>query len=56
VIEVNASCYLAKDSEFSMAAAAAGIPYPALIQRIVDLAMERYRKSSGERVRSAVIA
>jgi D-alanine-D-alanine ligase len=55
VLEVNASCYLAKDSEFSMAAAAAGIPYPALIQRIVDLAMERYRKSSGERVRSAVV-
>lgn len=56
VLEVNASCYLAKDSEFSMAAAAAGIPYPALIQRIVDLAMERYRKSTGQRVRSAVIA
>jgi D-alanine-D-alanine ligase len=56
VLEVNASCYLAKDSEFAMAAAAAGIPYPALIQRIVDLAMERYRKTSGERVRSAVIA
>jgi D-alanine-D-alanine ligase len=55
VLEVNASCYLAKDSEFSMAAAAAGIPYPALIQRIVDLAMERYRKTSGERVRSAVV-
>ncbi|HET9294287.1 MAG TPA: hypothetical protein VFO06_08345 [Gemmatimonadales bacterium] len=56
VLEVNASCYLAKDSEFAMAAGAAGIPYPALIQRIVDLAMERYRKTSGERVRSAVIA
>jgi D-alanine-D-alanine ligase len=55
VLEVNASCYLAKDSEFAMAAAAAGIPYPALIQRIVDLAMERYRKTSGERVRSAVV-
>ena len=55
VLEVNASCYLAKDSEFAMAAGAAGIPYPALIQRIVDLAMERYRKTSGERVRSAVV-
>jgi D-alanine-D-alanine ligase len=55
VLEVNASCYLAKDSEFSMAAAAAGIPYPALIQRIVDLAMERYRKSTGQSVRSAVV-
>ncbi len=56
VLEVNASCYLAKDSEFAMAAGAAGIPYPALIQRIVDLAMERYRKSTGQRVRPAVIA
>jgi D-alanine-D-alanine ligase len=41
VIEVNASCYLEKNSEFAMSAAAEGIEYPQLIQRIVDLAMER---------------
>lgn len=49
VLEVNASCYLARDSEFAMAAAAAGIPYPALIQRIVDLATDRYRRGAGLR-------
>jgi D-alanine-D-alanine ligase len=41
VIEVNASCYLERSSEFAMAAEAAGIEYPQLIQRIVDLALER---------------
>lgn len=45
VLEVNAGCYLAKDSEFAMAANAAGIEYTALIKRIVDLALERYRIS-----------
>jgi D-alanine-D-alanine ligase len=43
VIEVNANCYLDRDGEFVMAAAAAGIDYEALIQRIVDLAAERRR-------------
>jgi D-alanine-D-alanine ligase len=52
VLEVNASCYLARDSEFAMAAAAAGIPYPALIQRIVDLATDRYRRGAGLRSRT----
>ena len=42
VIEVNANCYLEKESEFATAAAAQGLEYPALIQRIVDLAVERY--------------
>ena len=42
VIEVNASCYLEKPSEFAMAAAAAGLDYPALINRIVELAQERH--------------
>jgi D-alanine-D-alanine ligase len=51
VLEVNASCYLARDSEFAMAAGAAGIPYPALIQRIVDLATDRYRRGAGLRSR-----
>jgi D-alanine-D-alanine ligase len=42
VLEVNASCYLERASEFAMAAAAAGLDYPALIDRIVNLAVERY--------------
>ena len=42
VIEVNANCYLEKDSEFAVSAKAQGIEFPELIQRIVDLAMERY--------------
>jgi len=46
VIEVNASCYLERSSEFAMAAKATGIEYGDLIQRIVDLAMERYKHSS----------
>lgn len=50
VIEVNASCYLERSSEFAMAAAAAGLDYPRLIERIVNLAMERYE---GRRDRSA---
>jgi len=41
VLEVNASCYLEKNSEFAMAAAAAGLDYPRLIERIVDLALAR---------------
>ncbi|MFL6197192.1 MAG: ATP-grasp domain-containing protein, partial [Thermoanaerobaculia bacterium] len=42
VIEVNASCYLEAESEFATAAQAAGIEFPELVQRIVDLAVERY--------------
>jgi D-alanine-D-alanine ligase len=49
VLEVNASCYLEKSAEFAVAAAAAGIEYPDLIQRIVDLAMERTSKRKGSR-------
>ena len=44
VIEVNASCYLESSSEFAMAAKEAGIEYPDLVQRIVDLALERTGK------------
>src|SRR5207245_1365668 len=36
VIEVNASCYLEKSSEFAQATAAAGIDYPDLMDRIVS--------------------
>lgn len=42
VLEVNASCYLARDSEFAMAAKAIGLEYDDLIRRIVELAGERY--------------
>jgi len=41
VIEVNASCYLERSSEFAMAAEAGGLPYEALIAEIVTLAQER---------------
>jgi D-alanine-D-alanine ligase len=42
VLEVNASCYLEKSSEFAMAAAASGLDYPRMIERIVNLAAERF--------------
>ena len=42
VIEVNANCYLEEKSEFAMAARAAGIEYPELLDRIVQLAVERH--------------
>jgi D-alanine-D-alanine ligase len=44
VIDVNASCYLEKQSELAMAAAAAGMDYRALVERIVTLAVERFRR------------
>jgi D-alanine-D-alanine ligase len=44
VLEVNASCYLEKSSEFAMAAVASGLDYPRLIERIVNLASERFDK------------
>jgi D-alanine-D-alanine ligase len=48
VIEVNASCYLEQKGEFATAAAAAGIDYATLINRIVECACERYRRRQGE--------
>jgi D-alanine-D-alanine ligase len=42
VLEVNASCYLERSSEFAMSAAAAGIDFPRLLENIVNLALERY--------------
>lgn len=58
VIEVNASCYLEKNSEFAMSAEAAGIDYPTLIQRIADLALERQwrRQGNGRAAREPVVA
>jgi D-alanine-D-alanine ligase len=44
VIEVNASCYLQKTGEFAMAAAAAGIDYKTLVNRIVEVSLERRRR------------
>jgi D-alanine-D-alanine ligase len=41
VIEVNANCYLESSGEFAVAGQASGLEYPALIQKIVDLAIER---------------
>ena len=46
VIEVNANCYLEESGEFAMAAREAGIEYDALINRIVDLAVDRYAKEA----------
>jgi D-alanine-D-alanine ligase len=46
VIEVNANCYLEASGEFAVAAAAAGLDYPALIDRIAGLAVERHRRAS----------
>jgi D-alanine-D-alanine ligase len=42
VIEVNASCYLEQSGEFAASAKAAGIDYPTLVNRIVDLALQRH--------------
>jgi hypothetical protein len=46
VIEVNASCYLEEQSEFATAAAAHGIGYPDLVNRIAELAVERWKHRS----------
>ncbi|HYT87455.1 MAG TPA: ATP-grasp domain-containing protein [Gemmataceae bacterium] len=43
VIEVNASCYLEPTSEFATATAAAGVDYPTLINRIAEVANDRYQ-------------
>ncbi len=51
VIEVNASCYLEQGSEFAVAAAAASLEYPALINRIAELAIERHQHGRAARHR-----
>jgi D-alanine-D-alanine ligase len=43
VIEVNASCYLEESSEFAKAAAAEGLDYTALVNLIVDYAIDRLK-------------
>lgn len=44
VIEANPNCYLEEQSEFARAAQKAGIEYPALIAKIVELANGRYSR------------
>jgi D-alanine-D-alanine ligase len=46
VIEVNASCYLEPEGEFATAAKAAGFEYPALVNKIAELATERRKKGA----------
>ncbi len=46
VIEVNANCYLEQSGEFAVAAQAGGIAYPDLINKIVDLAVDRYDREA----------
>jgi D-alanine-D-alanine ligase len=56
VIEVNASCYLEESGEFVLAAAAAGIDYPALLEQIVTSARERFKTQRGRRKPQAATA
>lgn len=61
VIEVNANCYLEQRSEYATAAAAHGIEYPALLSRIGELALERWKHRSKaqrrrKRARAAALA
>jgi D-alanine-D-alanine ligase len=51
VIEVNASCYLERASEFASAAAAAGLDYPALVNKIVELAVQRNERPAESHTR-----
>jgi D-alanine-D-alanine ligase len=44
VLEVNPNCYLEESGEFATAAAAGGMDYPTLINRIADLAVQRFKK------------
>jgi D-alanine-D-alanine ligase-like ATP-grasp enzyme len=44
VIEANPNCYLEEKSEFARAAQKGGMEYPALIERIVQLASARYSR------------
>lgn len=44
VIEVNPNCYLERQSEFARAAERSGLPYEALVDRLVELASARYAR------------
>jgi D-alanine-D-alanine ligase len=56
VLEVNANPYLERDSEFAMAAESAGYEYPALLERIVELAAERQPRARQKRARRLAAA
>jgi D-alanine-D-alanine ligase len=53
VIEVNASCYLEQSGEFVSAVTAGGVDYKSLINRIVELAVERHRPRRPRPVKQA---
>jgi D-alanine-D-alanine ligase len=55
VIEVNASCYLERNGEFAQAAAAAGLGYEALVARIAELALDRFRRRAQPFVAEGVV-
>lgn len=44
VIEVNPNCYLERESEFARAAQRHGLEYPALLERLIELASARYAR------------
>ena len=44
VIEVNPNCYLERESEFARAAQRHGLEYPALLERLIELALARYAR------------
>ena len=46
VIEVNANCYLERSSEFATAAEADGLDFTTLVNRIVELAIERFQRGT----------
>lgn len=52
VIEVNANCSLEQSSEFAAGAKASGLDYPTLINRIVELAKERYASPAVRKARA----
>lgn len=61
VIEVNAACYLERGSEFARAAGELGIDYPTLLNRIAELAVERWKHRSRaqkrrKKARAALVA
>lgn len=59
VIEVNANCYLEEGSEFALAAKAQGLDYSKLVNRIAELAMERWKQrrlAQRRRTKSRAIA
>lgn len=46
ILEVNPNCWLEKRSEFAMAARKHGLSYPALLEKIMELAIERHAQSN----------